>query len=109
MKTSNQLQVINQNLQSANVAIARQPDQKRTEDLAFGIVHESFDKEVNAMGTIITEPEDLAKACSCRSGNGIYLTALHFKYRFELNNNVLLNQYGEGFKMKMVLVIEKYE
>ena len=115
MKVSNQLQVINQNLQSTSVATTWQPDQTRTEDLTYGIMHESYGKELSIPSPgsnqqhIIETPEDLAKACSRRSGNEIYLMSLRFKYKFELNNDVLLNQYGEGLKMRMVLVVDKYE
>lgn len=109
MKHSNQLKVCNFNRQSAAQASAWQPHHLQVEDLNYGIVHESFEKEVDANGVIITEPEDLAKACSRRSGNEIYLTALRIKYKIELNNDALLNQYGEGLKMKWALVIDKYE
>ena len=109
MKKSNQLKVIDIDKQSTSLGNKFQPNVLLTEDLTYGIVHESFEKEVNTNGTIITEPADMAKTCSRRSGNEIYLTLLRFKYKLELNNDVSLNQYGEGLKMKMILVIDKYE
>jgi len=109
MKHSNQLQVCNFNKQSTTAGTAWQPHNLQTEDLTYGIQHESFEKEVDENGVIITEPEDLAKACSRRSGNEIYLTALRLKYRVELNNDAALNQFGDGVKMKWALVIDKYE
>lgn len=103
------MQCCNFNKQSTNANTDWQPHELQTEDLNYGIVHENFEKELSADGVIITEPEDLAKACSRRSGNEIYLTALRIKYKLELNNDVALNNYGEGIKLKWALVIDKYE
>lgn len=112
MKMSNQLQVINFDRPSLNIGNAWQPDELVAEDLTMLILHENHDKELATIPLdqhIIETPEDLAKACSRRSGNEIYLTSLRIKYKIELNNDVLLNQYGEGLKIRMLLVIDKYE
>lgn len=114
MKPSNQLKVVNIDKPSNNTGTAWQPDILITEDLVYGIAHENVDKELATTGVldaniIVTSPEDLARACSRRSGNEIYLTSLRIKYKLELNNDPLLNQYGEGVKLKMMLVVHKYE
>lgn len=111
MKGQNCKLVVTFDQPSTDGSNACQPNTLHAWYLNYGIAHEQVDMDVNNANPakIQVTPADLAAATTRRSSPNIFLNALRIEYRIELNNDALLNDYGEGLKLRILLVKDKFE
>jgi hypothetical protein len=109
MKAKNVKLVVDFNKQSTNEATAFQPDQLHTFHLNYNIRHEMHTSHNTTTGLIETTPQVLALEKERRSSPSIFLTAFRMEYKIEMSNHEDLDQYGEGIRLRMILVNDKYK
>lgn len=107
MKGKNYKLVVDYNKQGNGVSNlgSMNPDSLFHANMTDHIDHEATGETTSTYDPVAAK----ALAIERRSSPSIYLTGFRMMYRFELANNTELDQFGEGYTIRCLLVKDKYD